>query len=493
MTDLPPVLLALGWTLVHFTWQGAAVAAAVGLARRGVRHPSGRHGLACAALVLMALLPCLTLVAVGAGLDPAGSHAAQGVPASAASAPSPLHGAMSWLLGIWAVGVGALALRSTVGWLRLWNLVRHAQPLAPEWQRRVRGLIARAGLRQRVRVLSTRTVAAPVVVGCLRPVVLLPLSVFTGLPVAQLESVILHELAHVKRWDPWVLRLQLIVETLFFYHPAVWWVSRMVQREREFCCDVAVVSWTGDRIGYANALARLETLRAPFLRHILASTGGSLMSRIRRIVQPQTSRSTRWSSAAGSIAALALVAGLLATTGVVGQATAGRTPAWMPTSVAQWNAEFEQAARAHGVDAALLQIVTLLESRGNAEAISPLGAVGLMQIMPSTGVKIAAERGIDGFEPDDLRDPATNIDFGAWYLARQLAEFGDGSLSEETVGRAAAAYNAGPKRMNAHLKDGRPLSEESERYSKRVRQLWGERGLSSSPTLDRLVATRKPR
>lgn len=129
---------------------------------------------------------------------------------------------------------------------------------------------------------------------------------------------------------------------------------------------------------------------------------------------------------------------------------------------------------------ALLSIVTLVESRGNPDAISSWGAVGLMQIMPPTAEKIAAARGIDDFDVEKLVDPATNIDLGAWYLAKQIADFGDGSLSQETVARAAAAYNGGPKQLRAHLEQGLPLSEESANYSRLVRQLWLDRGRADS-------------
>ena len=108
-----------------------------------------------------------------------------------------------------------------------------------------------------------------------------------------------------------------------------------------------------------------------------------------------------------------------------------------------------------------------------------------MQIMPATAEKIAAARGIPDFDVQSLRDPATNIDFGAWYLAEQIADFGDGSLSEKTVGHAAAAYNGGPKRLRQHLDNGRPLSEESEKYSRLVSELWRDRARSDSETLTR--------
>jgi soluble lytic murein transglycosylase-like protein len=325
------------------------------------------------------------------------------------------------------------------------------------------------------------------VTGCWRPTVLVPLSAFTGLTVSHLESLILHELVHIKRWDPWTHRMQLVLETLLFYHPAVWWISHVVSSEREVCCDSTVVSLTGDRLGYAHALTRMEWLRSRLPRQALASTGGSLMSRIRTIVNPPPASSPAplWATACG-LTAIGTVVALVAITGAIGEPRAEFTPPWMPESVERWSPQFAEAAVRHAVDPTLLSIVTLLESRGNPEAVSSWGAVGLMQIMPETARKIAATRGIVDFELADLRDPATNIDFGAWYLARQIEAFGDGGLTERTVANAAAAYNGGPKQLRGHLEQGTPLSEESERYSRLVRELWSDRDKPASATFDRL-------
>jgi soluble lytic murein transglycosylase-like protein len=178
------------------------------------------------------------------------------------------------------------------------------------------------------------------------------------------------------------------------------------------------------------------------------------------------------------------VIALVATTGVLADSVRGKTPLWMPESVGQWAPLFEEAAERHGVDPALLSIVTLVESRGNPEAVSSWGAVGLMQIMPRTAEKIAQTRGITTF---DLADPATNIDLGAWYLARQIEAFGDGRLSDATIKLAATAYNGGPKRLRRHLDQGAELSDESVHYSDLVRALWRDREKARSEAFNRLA------
>src|SRR4029079_1809460 len=103
----------------------------------------------------------------------------------------------------------------------------------------------RLGVKRAVKVLQSVLIQTPVVVGFFRPTILLPLCVATGLPESQLELILAHELAHIRRHDYVVNLLQTLVETLFFYHPAVWWLSRQIRNERENCCDDIVMANVG--------------------------------------------------------------------------------------------------------------------------------------------------------------------------------------------------------------------------------------------------------
>ena len=181
---------------------------------------------------------------------------------------------------------------------------------------RLRVLAQRLGVGRTVHVFASEVVRVPTVVGWLRPVILLPVSVITGLPAAHLDAVLAHELAHVRRHDYLVNALQAIVETLLFYHPAVWWCSRQIRIEREHCCDDLVVEACGDRVGYARALAQLEELRGLEPMLSLNATGGRLIARVRRVLghPPVAERgSTAWIL----VAALTLVAAAMILTPVV--------------------------------------------------------------------------------------------------------------------------------------------------------------------------------
>jgi soluble lytic murein transglycosylase-like protein len=175
--------------------------------------------------------------------------------------------------------------------------------------------------------------------------------------------------------------------------------------------------------------------------------------------------------------------------------------------VARFSALFERAGRDHGVDPELLAIVSLVESGGWSGARSPSGARGLMQIMPTTGRIIAQERSLEDPATGALLRPSTNVDFGAWYLARQLERFGGGD-ADASVELAAAAYNGGPTHLTDHLTKGTPLAAQTARYRAWVGGMWRERRQPHSATLaawleaggDRLLArgqaemaTRTPR
>jgi beta-lactamase regulating signal transducer with metallopeptidase domain/peptidoglycan/xylan/chitin deacetylase (PgdA/CDA1 family) len=331
----PQLLRALGLTLVHFLWQGTLVALLYAsfsaLARAASAH--ARYLAACLALLLMLALPAATFYLklnqrpaqpvsesfsdARDGRDPARERA-RGA-ARGESAPPPhardarddargetpgwrawaetRHGALApWLAVAWALGVLLLALRTCGGWLAVRRLRAQARAVAGPAREAFARLASRLGVARAAGLWESAAVEVPSVVGFLRPVVLVPASALVGLTPAQLEAVLAHELAHIRRHDYLVNLLQTAVETLLFYHPAVWWVSREARAEREHACDDAAVRATGDAFTYARALAALEHLRrgpAPAPALALAADGGSLMKRIKRLVHLDADRERR--------------------------------------------------------------------------------------------------------------------------------------------------------------------------------------------------------
>ncbi|HEX8435606.1 M56 family metallopeptidase [Archangium sp.] len=323
------VLQSLGWALLHLLWQGALVAAALAVALRVLdrRSAAPRYLLACGALALMLVLPALTgwrhfasvkraplpesspVTALEAASTPAPTLAHPGarhLAAPRAPEPTPpleralalLGEHMPWLVLAWGLGVTVSSLRLLSGWLRLRRLVQEAGPAPAEWQETLETLARRLGMTRPVRLLRSAALDVPAAVGWLRPVVLLPVSALTGLSARQLEMVLAHELAHIRRHDFAVNLVQTLVETLLFYHPAVWWMSRVIRVEREHCCDDIAVGTSGSAVSYARALTALEALRVMPLGEAspaMSALGGSLTVRVRRLVGAPAARcSSRW-------------------------------------------------------------------------------------------------------------------------------------------------------------------------------------------------------
>jgi beta-lactamase regulating signal transducer with metallopeptidase domain len=321
------------WTLLHFLWQGAVVAAAVAIALRCCHRTSAhvRYLVACAALCVMVVAPVLTATVVthtlvtqsrstkdpSGPVDPASERSAQ--PAVAADQlplqrPSELDSLAGLVPGVvlaWATGVGLLLLRAGWRWWQVQRIARAARALPPSgWQESVDRLAPRLGLRRAVRVVELAGIDVPAVMGWLRPLIVLPLAIGSQLPAAQVDAVLAHELAHVLRRDYVVNLLQIVAESVLFYHPAVWWLSARIREERELCCDDLAIAISGDRVGYANALIELESRR-----HVadmaLAATDGPLLKRVRRILQSPAGHapSGGWLPAAALATALVLVIG----------------------------------------------------------------------------------------------------------------------------------------------------------------------------------------
>jgi beta-lactamase regulating signal transducer with metallopeptidase domain len=330
---MTPFLQSVGWTVMHFVWQGAALAsiAAVALRLTTRRSANVRYLIGCGALLLMLAAPAATLrlswpADAGAiarvAYEAAGAQSAGRLnaldPAAAvhpysASVPDAVPTGIIDLaqldriaLGIalvWVAGVAILLGRMAGGWWRVRRLHRAALATpSSRWQTACRRLAYRLGLPAAAHVVESALVEVPTVVGCLRPAILLPVAALAALTPAQMEAILAHELAHIRRHDYAVNVLQTIAETLLFYHPAVWWLSSRIRAEREHCCDEIAVSVCGDPVGYAQALAELESRRTVATTMAMAATGGSLIERVRRILQLPLSdepRSQSWAVTLG--------------------------------------------------------------------------------------------------------------------------------------------------------------------------------------------------
>jgi beta-lactamase regulating signal transducer with metallopeptidase domain/protocatechuate 3,4-dioxygenase beta subunit len=351
------LILAVGWALVLFVGQGLLIGLLVWALLRILpgRSAEARYLVACLGLAIMAICPVVSTVgrlsslpssrageiapvrattrlarttsssegftSIAASTQPREfSEGTAGPIASGRALSIPTTGtsdapraAYSWqdrvetclpvVVAVWLVGVFVLALRLAVGLFEVRELTRR-RVIEPSQELRgsIVQLLERADLRRSVTWLLSECVDVPAVIGWLRPTVLIPAARVAQLTARQLEALLAHEIAHIRRHDYLVNLCQVAIESVLFYHPAVWWVSKQTRDERENCCDdVAVALCGGDRLLVARALLAAEEQRhAPVLR--VAANGGLLKDRVRRLVIPSAAESDRteagWAGAA---------------------------------------------------------------------------------------------------------------------------------------------------------------------------------------------------
>jgi type II secretory pathway component GspD/PulD (secretin)/beta-lactamase regulating signal transducer with metallopeptidase domain/tetratricopeptide (TPR) repeat protein len=355
-----PLILTLGWTLVHFLWQGIVLAGMLFLTQALLRSRSAnsRYLAACFALLGMVIASLTTFAYLAKPSEPQSIHASltaslyetvftgpanAGLPPTRVTqislSPQPqslrslLEASLPWLAGGWLAVVSALSLRLLIGYLRVRQLKRTAREAMGEaWDEKLARLAGLLKVSRPVRLCKSALVEVPTVIGWLRPVILFPAGILTKLSPAQLEAILTHELSHIRRHDYAINLLQNVVETLLFYHPAVWWVSKQISQERENCCDDISVKVCGNRVAYARALATLEELRSAPVELSLAADGGSLLRRIRRLLglPPSSDRSGLW--AAGTLAILTVAAVVLANRSTLWAANSQSRPAGVETA-----------------------------------------------------------------------------------------------------------------------------------------------------------------
>jgi beta-lactamase regulating signal transducer with metallopeptidase domain len=358
-----PLVERLGWVLVHALWEGALVAGGLALVLWLLRNqgPRVRYAASCTALALLLVLPAGTWFALPdapqapaaeddrapvvhtAAPDRDAAPAKGAAPDAHAASPSPaplpnaeasaapagtaaggpaarieawtraaaawIRPALPWLVLAWALGASGFAVRLAGGAAHLRRLRRTGRPAPDRWQQRLSAWADALGVERRVALRITDRVDGPAVAGWLKPVVLVPAGLLTGLPPEQVEALLRHELAHVRRHDVLVGWAQAAVETVLFFHPAAWWISARVRRERELCCDDLAVRAGADRLDYARALTAVAERRAagaPLAA--VAASDGPLLARIRRLLATDAPGTGGPGRLVGALAGLLLLA-----------------------------------------------------------------------------------------------------------------------------------------------------------------------------------------
>lgn len=301
------VVSALGWTLVHSVWQGTLIAiiAVAGFTVLNKRYASLRYNFGIILLSLQLLTSIVTFFYYQL-ITPVKNLANN----SLNSLSTPVRNIpLNWqkvdynlsmatkiqiwlnmhiyeLVICWLIGAAFLMLRFAAGWIYTERLRSSARiVMDKEWRVRFGVLIAKLNISQSVEFRQTTKILTPMVIGAFKPVVLIPFGFLTGFSTSQIEAILAHELAHIRRNDYLVNMLQSFVEVVFFFHPALWWISEKVRTEREHCCDDIALTVCNDKMSLAKALVKVaEWQSAPHLAMAFASKKPLLLNRISRVL-----------------------------------------------------------------------------------------------------------------------------------------------------------------------------------------------------------------
>ncbi len=316
-----PLVQTIGWTLLHATWQGILIALVLRLLLFLIPNRAAvlRYGLSVGAIFLMLLwaaVTCwqhlpeegpllsaeITLLAIDVIPDSNEVlYSSEGISAessafSLADVSNHLQPFLPYLVGIWLLGVMFWSLRFMGSMIYLYRLPRrHVWQPEAAWQRKLSALKRQLAISQQVRLLISSKIQEPLAMGFIRPVILIPASLLSNLPPEQIEAILLHELAHVRRADYLVNLLLSMVEILFFYHPAYWWIYRQLKQEREHCCDDQVLKRSGDQITYAQALIAVQKLSTTHQNHLVMNFSGNksqFTNRVQRLFGQATPQRT---------------------------------------------------------------------------------------------------------------------------------------------------------------------------------------------------------
>ncbi|MEX1241700.1 MAG: M56 family metallopeptidase, partial [Cyclobacteriaceae bacterium] len=321
---------ALGWTLLHSIWQSLAILLIVIAVLRfiptkfaGIRYAATSGGLFLFTVTVLWTFiylidsPAASPIALGESTSQSEQTAAETAMPSTASENTIsvisvfIDANMPLIVGCWIAGFLFSVIRLTSGIYFTCRLRSTAIPLENKWGDYIKQAGRDLGVNRLVRLAESASISTPMVIGDLKPLIIIPMGMLTGLTTEQLETIFVHELAHIKRHDYLINFIQNLVETIFFFNPFIRTLSGWIRREREYCCDDVVVERHGGAKAYAHALMRLAEVRllTPAFALPLADGKNHLLNRIRRIME----KSVKNYSTEGRmvIPAVLLVVGLL--------------------------------------------------------------------------------------------------------------------------------------------------------------------------------------
>ncbi len=306
-----PVINALGWTVLHSLWQVALIALLWLLVMKGTRSQSASVRYHISVLALLAIPASFAFTffrqykvysnarqIVSVEFEEAARMVMDGsrqfflIDKGPSGILDRFEALTPWVFWLYIAGMTMFAVHAAVSYSKLFSLKRkNIRPVPEEWLQRYRELKQKAGLRVQVPIWISLRADIPMVVGLFKPVILLPLSILSNLPPDQVEIILLHELYHIKRKDHYINAVQTLMEILFFYHPATWYISKHIRKERELRVDEWIIQEINNPATYARALVTLEEKRGKgVMQPALAATQSKnqLFTRIKHMMTMKT-------------------------------------------------------------------------------------------------------------------------------------------------------------------------------------------------------------
>lgn len=304
---------SLGLTLLDSLWQGALVLFACGGLLWLLRDKSSRMRY-YVVLVGLISLPVMSVITFSTHYSPAIADEFQvdseGLTALAFAENSALSDPTLGILDqwhqwaqanagyislFWAIGFMLFAFRLAGGFYMVRKLKNDAQiSVETHWLAKLKEMCADLNIKIPVELRESAKLNSPIVLGYLKPIIIFPIGLLQGLPTDQVEAILLHELAHIKRFDYLVNVFVSLLQVVFFYHPAYWWLQSQLDSEREYSCDDLVLNQTGNSLSLIKALTAVREFQITGYSPSLAFAGqkNQLLKRVERIMKKKTR--TNW-------------------------------------------------------------------------------------------------------------------------------------------------------------------------------------------------------
>lgn len=270
----PEITAALGWTLLHSLWQGVGLAVLYFGMSKFIKSAEVKYGLGIGAILIQFGLAIGTFAFVG-DFTERSQTILKKVMFYVSNYKSPqndtsifndiqlfLNTNLNLIVQIWLVGVSIFFIKLCFDMLAVNRLkTKGLKQVDLQTFNQFNALINSLKITKKIEIFESNQTQSPLVIGNLKPYILLPIGLTSGLTINELEAILAHEMAHIKRYDFLVNIFQSVIEIIFFFNPAIWWISAQVRQEREHCCDDFSVSITGNKMLLVNALARVESFR----------------------------------------------------------------------------------------------------------------------------------------------------------------------------------------------------------------------------------------